>query len=283
MSTTDATNRLRRWLAPLGSDLPPLFLVGGAVRDLLFGRPCKDLDLICTRPEALARRLGRIHQAAVVPFLKKVDASCHRVVSRADPDDFLDLSPIAGGSVEADLSRRDFTINAMALPVLSGGGLGPVVDPLGGRRDLASRIIRACGPNAFRNDPVRILRAARIAAQLGFAVEPATLDLARRGAAALATVAVERCVKELFDLLAQPASAPYIRSLDELGALEAVLPEIRPLKGCGQNAFHHLDVWGHCLAALDHLEAMLADPAPHLGAAAGAVLDLLAARGDCPC
>jgi tRNA nucleotidyltransferase/poly(A) polymerase len=278
MADTDATSRLRRWLAPLGADLPPLFVVGGAVRDHLLGRPYKDLDLICPQPEALARRLGRIHQAAVVPFLKKVDAPCHRVVSRADPGDFLDLSPIAGGSVEADLARRDVTVNAMALPVLPGNRLGALIDPLGGRPDLAGRIIRACGPDAFRDDPVRILRAVRIAAQLGFVVEPATLDLARKGAAALAAAAVERIVKELFDLLAQPASGAHIRTLDDLGALEAILPEIRPLKGCGQNAYHHLDVWGHSLAALDRLEVLLADPSAYFGMAAGAVVDLLSDR-----
>jgi poly(A) polymerase len=219
MHTIDATTQLRRWLRPLGADLPPLFMVGGAVRDHLLGRPYKDLDLICPSPEVLARRLGRIHHAAVVPFLKKADAPCHRVVSRADPEDFLDLSPITGGSVEGDLERRDFTINAMALPVLPGNGFGPLIDPLGGRRDLAARTLRACGPNAFHDDPVRILRALRIAAQLGFAVAPATLDLARRDADALAAVAVERCVKELFDLLAQPSSAGHIRTLDELGVL----------------------------------------------------------------
>jgi tRNA nucleotidyltransferase/poly(A) polymerase len=282
MSTTDATTRLRRWLAPLGIDLPPLFMVGGAVRDYLLGRPYKDLDLICPAPEVLARRLGRIHRAAVVPFLKKVDAFCLRVVFRADPEDFLDLSPITGGTVEGDLARRDVTVNAMALPVLPGNGFGPLIDPLGGRRDLAARVIRACGPDAFRDDPVRILRAVRIAAQLGFVVEPATLDLARKGAAALAAVAVERIVKELFDLLAQPASARHIRTLDDLGALEAFLPEIRPLKGCGQNAYHHLDVWGHSLAALEQLEALLADPVAHFGAAADAVLELLAARRRLP-
>lgn len=277
MSDTDA-KILRRWLTPLGADLPPLFMVGGAVRDRLLGRPYRDLDLICPAPEVLARRLGRVHRAAVVPFLKKIDAPCHRVVSRADPGDFLDLSPIAGGSVEADLARRDFTVNAMALPVLAGAEFGPLIDPLGGRRDLAARIIRACGPAAFRDDPVRILRAARIGAQLGFAVAPATLDLARGEAAALAAVAVERIVKEIFDLLAQPASAPHIRTLDDLGALEAVLPEIRPLKGCGQNAYHHLDVWGHSLAALEQLEALLADPFAYFGTATGAVVDLLADR-----
>lgn len=282
VSTTDATSQLRRWLAPLGSDLPSLFMVGGAVRDHLLGRPHKDLDLICPQAEALARRLGRIHQATVVPFLKKADAPCHRVVSPADPEDFLDLSPIAGGSVAADLGRRDFTVNAMALPILPGAGFGPVIDPLGGRRDLETRIIRACGPNAFRDDPVRILRAVRIAAQLGFVMAPVTLDLARREAAALVSVAVERCVKEIFDLLAQPASAGHIRILDELGALEAILPEIRPLKGCGQNAYHHLDVWGHSLAVLEQLEALLAEPAARFGAAAGAVLELLHTRRRLP-
>ncbi len=275
---TEASVRLRRWLEPLGTNLPPLYMVGGAVRDRLLGRPCNDIDLICPDPEAFARRLGEIHRAAVVPFLKKADAPCHRVVDRADAQNYLDLAPIAGGSVFADLARRDFTVNAMALPVASGGRFGPILDPSGGRRDLKDRIIRVCAPDAFRCDPVRILRAFRIAAQLHFTVEPETLDLARREAGAVAAAAVERIVKELFDLLAQPASAAHIRTLDELGVLEAILPEISPLKGCTQNAYHHLDVWRHSLAVLAHLEALLAEPAASFGRAAPAVAALLADR-----
>jgi len=273
---TDPTLRLRRWLCVVKNELPPLFLVGGAVRDRLLGRPYRDLDLICPDPEAFAARLGRLHRAKVVPFVRKADTPCHRVVNRADPDDYLDLSPIQGASVTADLSRRDFTVNAMALPLGGEGEFGPLIDPLAGQRDLDGGIIRACGPDVFRSDPVRILRAFRIAAQLAFTVEADTLALARRDAGAIATAAAERIVKELFELLAMPASAVHVRALDALGALEPIVPEIAPLKGCTQNTYHHLNVWDHSLAALDHLERLLADAGGSLGAATGPVMALLA-------
>jgi poly(A) polymerase len=123
----------------------------------------------------------------------------------------------------------------------------------------------------MREDPLRVLRAVRFAAELGFAIEPGTLVLMRKAAGRLATVAAERVVRELFILLEMPASAGFIRLLDGIGGLEAVLPEIAPMKGCGQNAYHHRDVWGHTLEALEHLEGILGALEGHFAGAAAQV------------
>lgn len=249
---------LRRWLEPLGPGLPAVYLVGGAVRDHLLGRESKDIDLMCADPQALAHALEAVHDAALVSFLNKPDTPCLRVVNRGDTADFLDLVPVHGSGVADDLGRRDFTINAMAIAVGDGGALGELIDPLGGRRDLRDRLIRAAGPDAMTSDPLRVIRAARFSAELGFEIESATRQRMAGAADRVAAVAAERIVRELFLTLQQPDSASLVRVLDETGALPAVFPEIAPMRGCSQNEHHHLNVWDHSLEALEKLEGLLA-------------------------
>lgn len=262
---------LRRWLEPLGAGLPEAYLVGGAVRDHLLGRESKDIDLMCADPQALAHALESVHDIALVPFLNKPDAPCLRAVNRADSEDFLDLVPIHGSGVEDDLSRRDFTINAMAIAIGPGGVLGELIDPHGGRRNLRDRLIRAAGPDALTSDPMRVIRAVRFSAELGFEIDAATRHLMSNAADRVAAVAAERIVRELFLTLKQPASAPLIRMLDDTGALQVIFPEIAPMRGCSQNEHHHLDVWDHSLEALEKLEGILSSLTDQFDPVAGRV------------
>lgn len=264
---------LQRWLEPMGADLPALYLVGGAVRDLWLGRRPGDIDLMCTAPLALAKRLGDLHGAAVVPFVNKTDAPCFRVVNRADPEDFLDLVPIHGGSVQADLAKRDFTINAAAIRVAPGGMLAENIDPLGGAADLRAGLVRMASPEAFAADPLRLLRAVRFAAELDFTIEPGTLDAMAAHAGQITTVAAERIVKEMFAVFGVADSASHIKRLDDVGVLDLLFPEIAPMKGCRQNDHHHLDVWGHSLAVLENLEQILAGRVACFGDQAAAAID----------
>ncbi len=261
-------SRLRRWLAPLGPDLPALYLVGGAVRDHLLGRESKDIDIMCAYPEVFGRALQSAHDVTLVPFLKKPDDPCLRVVLRADAENFLDVVPIRGWGVEDDLRRRDFTINAMAMTIGVAGGLGELIDPLDGERDLHDRLIRAAGPDALRNDPLRVVRAVRFSAELGFEIEAGTRALMAAAAPGLAGVAAERVVHELFYTLRHSASGAPIRVLDDTGALQVIFPEIAPMRDCAQNEYHHLDVWGHSLEALERLEVLLVSLTDQFGAAA---------------
>ncbi len=272
----DLIERLKRWLAPLGEDLPPLYLVGGALRDRFMGRPVKDIDLMCAAPEPLARRMAAHHGAALVSFLTKAEAPCFRVVRREDAGDVIDLVPLRGPDPEADLMRRDFTINAMAMAVGPRGRLGALLDPLGGRRDLAGRRIRAASATAFADDPLRILRAVRFAAQLDFVMDEAMDALMARSAPALAGVAGERIWTELRALLTAPQAVLHLVRLDRVGALTVIFPEIAAMKGCTQNTHHHLDVWEHSLAALAACEAILSAPESHFGSSAPAVRSALA-------
>lgn len=150
-------------------------------------------------------------------------------------------------SIEEDLARRDLTINAMAWSEATG-----LVDPFGGRADLAAGILRCVGrPEArFAEDALRILRTARFAARYGFAVEPATRAAMRSEAARLAAVSAERTGAELRQLLCAPFAARAVAEHKEV--LCEVVPELRPLIGCGQNSrYHRADVFGHTLLAME--------------------------------
>ncbi len=256
---------LKKWLISLDKDMPPLYLVGGIVRDYLLSRPGKDIDLMCQNAERFARKLAKTRDAAVVPFEKKADEPCYRVVDRQDQDIFLDIAEMRGETVFADMERRDFTINAMAIQIEPGGELRNVIDPLNGRGDLADKIIRVAGQSSIISDPLRILRGFRFAAELGFAIENKTLNIMRDNAQALANVAFERITVELLKIFNTDNPSVFVRQMDNMGILSIIFPEILPMKTCTQNSFHHLDVWNHSLAVLENCEYILNHPEEFFG------------------
>jgi tRNA nucleotidyltransferase/poly(A) polymerase len=178
------------------------WIVGGAVRDELLGRPLLDLDIACREPEAAARRFGD----PVFPLSERHGA--WRVA--LDGGRTVDFTPLQDG-IEDDLSTRDFTINAIARP-LDGGD---PVDPFGGRADLDHRVLRAVAPTIFRDDPLRLLRAVRLEDELGFRLDPETERLIREHTSLVDRPAGERILAELVRL-----SPQGFERLDELGLLE---------------------------------------------------------------
>jgi poly(A) polymerase len=178
-----------------------------------------------------------------------------------------DITPLRGGSIEADLALRDFTVNAIATP-LDGGKL---LDPTGGLADIEGGILRAVGERSFRDDPLRTMRMARFAAELGFEVEERTVALARASAPALAAVAPERSFYELRKLVTAPDPLTGLRLMEATSVLGAVLPELVALKGVEQNPYHHLDVWGHTLEVLEQVLAVERDLVETFGEHAEAV------------
>jgi putative nucleotidyltransferase with HDIG domain len=249
----------------------PAWLVGGAVRDRLLERPTADLDLVLDGDVgAAARRLAR---AVRGPAFELSDAFGAWRVMAGDRSWQADLSPLRGGSLEADLALRDFTVNAMAQP-LDGGER---VDPHGGAADLAARRLRAVGPRAFVDDPLRALRLVRLAAELELEPEPATSELAREQAPRVAAVAQERVFAELKRILSGGGVVRSLGRMDGLGLTASILPELAALQGVEQNRYHHADVHGHTIEVLEQTLALQADPAAVLGAEhAGAVRALLA-------
>jgi tRNA nucleotidyltransferase/poly(A) polymerase len=182
------------------------WVVGGAVRDELLGRPLVDLDVACREPERAAREYARRSGGAPFPLSERHGA--WRVA--LDGDRTVDFTPLRGG-IEGDLATRDFTINAIAVPV----GGGEPADPTGGRDDLELGVLRAVREEIFQDDPVRLLRAVRLEDELGFTLAPMTEALVRRDAALVSEPAGERILGELARL-----SARGLRRLDGLGLLE---------------------------------------------------------------
>lgn len=232
----------------------PVYLVGGAVRDAILGRESHDLDF-ATPPGALklARELANKLPGAFFPLDEASDTA--RIVLQ-HPDggrDSLDFAGFRGDSLEADLRRRDFTINAIAMDMQT----GQILDPLGGVRDLREKRIRACSPTSFRDDPVRILRAIRQAAAFDFAIDPETRKWMKAAVPQLPGISPERQRDELFKILAGPRPDTAMRALELLGVLPVLLPELTALQGVAQTAPHVHDVWTHTLAVLRHLETIV--------------------------
>ncbi|MEN3281922.1 MAG: poly(A) polymerase [Solirubrobacteraceae bacterium] len=235
------------------------WLVGGALRDRLLGRPTPDLDVVVDGDvRGAARRLGRGLGGASFELSDQFGA--WRVVARESGWQ-VDITPLQGGSLEADLGARDLTVNAMAEP-LTGGEL---VDPFGGARDLAERRLRMVSPAAFAADPLRTIRVARLATELRFDVEPATADAVRANAAGLADVSPERVFAELRRIVAADDAVDGVVLIDELGLIDRVLPEVSALRGVEQNPYHHRDVHGHTLEVLQATIDLERDPASALG------------------
>ena len=236
-------------------------LVGGTVRDALRRRPVHDIDLVASRDTlALARRIADAVGGAFYPL----DAArgTGRVILTREPEQriVIDLAAYRGNSLEDDLRARDFTINALAVPLHAPRHL---IDPTGGLHDLKDRRLRACAPRAFVDDPVRILRGARLAAELGFRIVPNTLALMRQAVPLLEDVSPERLRDELFRMLSSNHPTAPLKVLDALGALLYVLPEIPCLHGQALPPPHTGDAWAHTMRTADHLAALLTALAPH--------------------
>ncbi len=231
------------------------FLTGGLVRDWLLGRTTRDIDLAVSRMALdLAREFAR---AALGTFvLLKKDQETARVVL---PDLQFDFAGFRASSLPDDLRDRDFTINSIALPLASAFGPDPwePVDPLNGAGDLAQGIIRRCGPNSFTQDPLRLLRAYRLKAQLGMEIEPETRQGLNKWGPSLNRSAPERRLYEWVQLLRQPTTVPALSFMNEDGILDILFPEFLPLKNTPQNSFHHLNVFDHSFLTLQRLERIL--------------------------
>lgn len=223
----------------------PAWLVGGAIRDRALGRAMIDLDVVVDGdPSQAARAIARAAGRAAC-FALSEEFGAWRVSAR-DSSWQVDVEPLRGGSLQADLALRDFTVNAIAEPIEG----GEPIDPLGGLADLAAGRLRMAGRGAFADDPLRVLRLVRVAVELGLEPEPETLRVAREHAQGLVHCSPERVFVELRRIIAARAALRGLALMSELQATEVVLPELEALRGVEQNRFHHADVHGHTLEVL---------------------------------
>jgi putative nucleotidyltransferase with HDIG domain len=231
------------------------WLVGGAVRDRLLGRETDDVDVVVAGdPRPAARRMAKATGGA--SFQLSGAFGTWRVVGPGHAW-HADLVTLRDGDIEADLAQRDFTINAMAEPL----GGGELIDPHGGREDLARRVVRMVSDHALADDPLRSLRAVRIAVELGLDLDPATGRAVAEEARGIERVAQERVFGELKRVVGADAVRRGLELMATYGLTDVVLPELSALRGVEQSAFHHLDVHDHTLEVLDAVALLQRDPA----------------------
>lgn len=233
----------------------PAYLVGGYVRDRLLERESHDVDFAVVGDAlGLARTVADWMRGSFVSL--DDERGTGRVVTRDEHGQrmFVDFAVLQGGDIAIDLSRRDFTIDAIALDIHD---RSQFIDPYDGRADLEAGLVRAVSEAAFREDPLRTLRAVRLAAELNLRVEPRTEEWVRRDAGLLATVSAERVRDELSKTLAQPGAADNLLYLDELGLLGVILPETASAKGTDRFE-RSLEM----VRALEHLYAIILHPPP---------------------
>lgn len=241
-------------------------LVGGGVRDMLLGRPPTDFDVATSaRPEEVMRLFGARYAiptglqhgtvtvlAGEPPRRWHVEVTTYR--SEAEYVDGRHPSVVRfGATLDEDLARRDFTMNAIAYDPIA----DRVVDPFGGEADLARKLVRAVGDpvERFREDGLRPMRAVRQATQLGFAIDPPTLAAIPRTLDSFRKVSAERIRDELVKLLEARQPSRGVELLRETGLLADVMPELLESVDCPQNRFHRFDVYRHTLATLDAVPA----------------------------
>lgn len=270
----------------------PAWLVGGAVRDTALGGDVSDLDLaVAGSPENPARAIAKALDG--IAFELSEEFPAWRIKDRADEWQ-IDVAELRAGGIEKDLALRDFTIGAIAVELDGGEAL----DPLDGLSDLKDGLIRACGPASFSDDPLRLMRAARLVAQFGWTIEEKTAELARAASPHAEDPAGERILAELLLLIGARDPLAGLAAMDRIGLFDWLLPEIGDLHDVIQGPNHHLDVYGHTMEVVEgilriesDLEAFTGDRAAEVseylsreladGATRGAALRLGALFHDC--
>jgi poly(A) polymerase len=235
------------------------YIVGGFIRDTLMERDNEDID-IAVAADALetAREIAESLHGKYVP-LDDVNLVGRFVLPESKW--FIDFTTLKGGSIEADLAHRDFTVNAIAFElttdISNGLDLNNLIDPFEGRRDLEKHLLRALNDDVFNADAARLLRAIRIAAELNLDIDSATAALITRDSRLITRVPGERVREELVRLLALPGAGQRLFQMDKLGLLTALIPELAPSRGVDQPHMHYWDVFEHSLQTVSALEFIL--------------------------
>ena len=232
----------------------PVYLVGGAVRDYLLGRPIYDWDFVLegdVRP--ISKKIANLFGGAY--YLLDEERNISRVIIDFQGEKLvLDFAASRADSLAGDLEKRDYTINAMAMDITAPG---QIIDPLGGKQDLFDQKIHFCQPDSIKSDPVRILRGIRLCMSLGFQLENSTEQVLRAAVPLLTTVSTERKRDELFKILGLGRSKTSLEMMDEMGILQILLPEEMQIKDVEQSPPHKFDVWEHTLETLFYLDILL--------------------------
>ena len=266
-------NNLAESCASQGVDA---YLVGGFVRDwLLYNKPGHDIDIaVSGDPVVVAEGIADNFGGIVIPLGAAhgiirvvISGICGRDESEtteqgwaghevSGEDQTLWTIDVDGfsGTIEENLLRRDFSVNAMAIRLEDWPAMDKVIDPLDGRKDLVQKSIRALGSTVFQDDPGRLLRAVRLAGQLKFRINPDTSKLIAANSSLLANVSPERVREEFLNILSLDGAKAQLEVLDHFGLFEQVIPELQAAKGVDQPNMHYWDVWGHTMHTVEFAE-----------------------------
>ena len=239
------------------------YLVGGSIRDALLGRRPVDVDVaVSGDAAALGRELAAATGGSFIS-MNEAHAAARVALPEAwsgqgGPSARVMVDLISyGQDIALNLARRDFTIDAMALSLdaaLSESPAEGLIDPLGGLADLEAAALRPASERAFRDDPARLLRGARLSAQLGFSLDDDAVRLIRRDAHLLTTVSPERLRDEFLKTIAEPEASRHLRLMDDLGLLCLLIPELEDARDVEQPPEHYWNVFYHCIEAASALE-----------------------------
>ena len=229
-----------------------VYLVGGAVRDVLMMRPLHDMDFVVIGSAAnVAKKLADELEGGFYMLDEERDIA--RVVLKQDHGKkfYLDFSALRAENLFKDLTSRDFTINAMAVNISQPELL---IDPLKGVKDIKAGYLQICNPNSFKDDPIRVIRAVRMAIQFNLKITENTIYALKQEVPNLHKISQERIRDELFRILESKNIASAIRLLEELGILQTIWPDLSTLKNVEQGSTHAYDVWEHTLSTVSGLE-----------------------------
>jgi len=225
-----------------------LYIVGGTLRDLILGRQYSDFDFAVKGASILAKQYAYDTKSALVPLDTTPGRETFRVVIKKNI--YFDFSELQGSSIEADLSRRDFSINALAISLPNFiQGTKKYIDPHSGQKDIQNKIIRVLPGSAFSKDPLRMLRAFRFMSTLEFKIESTTLKKIKTLHSKINRVSPERIWNELNLLLSTKKASPTIQAMDGSGLLESIFPELYKNKKAPS-----------CIKILNHVENLLSNP-----------------------
>ncbi len=261
-ATIDEAVRALGSLARERTDLPPAYLVGGAVRDALLGYSVTELDIATTEPQRWAEPLASLLDAA------PLEVGSHFPIHHLPlADGAIDIAPISD-ALDDDLARRDFTVNALAVPLyrlpdnLANLDRADVIDQHEGLLDLDQRQLRLIAERALVDDPIRMLRAVRFATRLDFTLDTAAETAIASHAAGLSEVAPDRVGQELSQLFSSSRASHSVRLLERTGLLYVCFPELTEGDGMDQRPRHRLSVLQHQIAASEWLDTLLAPKPP---------------------
>jgi putative nucleotidyltransferase with HDIG domain len=248
---------LKRELTELAGQLPdfsetgPVYLVGGSLRDRILNLRSNDYDFaVRGNARAFAEKVATKHGVRVVQ-MGKGDKAVYRVVSG---DNVFDFSPVHGDTIDDDLKRRDFTINGLGFDLSS----KTLIDPVEGLKDIRSRTIRLISEDAILADPLRMLRAFRLAAVLGFEILPQTLSIIKDHTGLIAQSAGERIRAELFGMAEADRSFTSLEQMSEVGLLTKLIPELEPCCDCPSDD-HRDNVFEHVMHTYEEMEIVLSE------------------------